>query len=135
VSEENIAIVRRCFEGWNRQDTSVVEALSHPDVEIDLSARSLNPDVYRGHSGVERLISEVLEIWEEFAFEPEEFVDAGDRVVVIVRARGRGKGSGATADQRIGQVWTLRDGKVAHFRLYVDPNEALSAVGLPARAD
>ena len=135
VSKQSIAIVRRCFDGWNRRDFSVLEQLAEPDVEIDLTARVLNPDVYRGYEGFQRLIDEVGEVWDEMEFEPEEFVDAGERVVVIVRAWGRGKGSGAPADARIAQVWTVRDGRVSHVRVYSEINEALRAVGLPERAD
>ena len=102
-------------------------------MEVDLSARSLNPDVYRGFDRFERLVGEISEVWEEFAFEPEEIIDAGEQVVGIVRARGIGRGSGAQAEDRIGQVWTINDGKVARFRLYPEPADALRAAGLPER--
>jgi ketosteroid isomerase-like protein len=134
VSAENVAVVRRCYEAWNRRDLSALRELTHPDMEIDLSARSLNPDVYRGFERFETLIGEISEIWEEFAFEPEEIFDAGEQVVGIVRARGLGRGSGARAEDRIGQVWSIRDGKVARFRLYPEPKDALRAAGLPEPA-
>jgi ketosteroid isomerase-like protein len=133
VSEADVAIVRRCYDAWNRRDLSALRELAQPDMEIDLSARMLNPDVYRGFARFERLVEAISEIWEQFAFEPEEILDAGEHVVGIVRARGTGKASGVSAEDRIGQLWTIRDGKVAHFRLYADPDDALRAVGLPAR--
>ncbi|MDX6668973.1 MAG: SnoaL-like domain [Solirubrobacteraceae bacterium] len=130
MSAENVAIVRRCYEAWNRQDISSLRELAHPDMEVDLSARSLNPDVYRGFERFETLIEEIGEIWEEFSFEPEKVLDAGEQVVGIVRARGLGRGSGVRAQDRIGQVWTIHDGKVARFRLYPEPADALRAAGL-----
>jgi hypothetical protein len=40
-----------------------------------------NPDVYHGHAGVERYISAVEEVWDEFRIVPSEFIDGGDNVV------------------------------------------------------
>ena len=42
----------------------------------------------------------------------EEFIDAGDRVLVTAHHRGRGRGSGIEVDTRLYSVYTLRDGKV-----------------------
>ena len=42
----------------------------------------------------------------------EEFIDAGDRVVVSAYFKGRGRGSGIEVAARFYDVYTLRDGKV-----------------------
>jgi ketosteroid isomerase-like protein len=68
-------------------------------------------------------------VWEGFRIEPERFVDAGDRVVVIEVRRGRGSGSGVEVEQRSGVIWTLREGKVVGMETDLDPQEALEAAG------
>jgi ketosteroid isomerase-like protein len=100
------------------------------DVRIDMSRRVFNPDVYEGHDGLRRLGAEVQEVWDEFRIEPERFVDAGDRVIVIEVRRGRGSGSGVEVEQRSGVIWTLRDGKVVAMETDLKPEEALEAAGL-----
>jgi hypothetical protein len=62
---------------------------------------------------------------------PEQFIDAGDRVVVIETIHARGRGSGVVLDiRRSATIWTLRDGQVVRVQIGFDPQEALRAVGL-----
>jgi hypothetical protein len=65
----------------------------------------------------------------EFELVAEDFVEAGDHVVVLVRNSGRGVGGGVPIEARRAHVWGLRDGVPVSFRLYLDPDEALAAVG------
>jgi ketosteroid isomerase-like protein len=69
--------------------------------------------------------------WEDYRQERDEFVDAGDEVIVAVRESGRGKGSGLALERRTFGVWTLRDGRAVRIRFYSTMAEALEAVGLP----
>jgi ketosteroid isomerase-like protein len=59
----------------------------------------------------------------------ERYADAGDDVVVQVREKGQGR-SGAAVERRLGNVYTLRDGKIVRVRLFGSWNEALEAAGL-----
>ena len=68
-----------------------------------------------------------LEPWEEFQFEAEELIDAGDQVVVTYRQRGRGKGSGIEVENTLAAVATMRDGKVIRGHVYLDRAAALKA--------
>jgi hypothetical protein len=44
---------------------------------------------------------------------PDELIDAGEDVVVVVSARARGRASGAKVEGFTGAgVWTIRDGKI-----------------------
>jgi hypothetical protein len=45
------------------------------------------------------------EAWETWSLEPEEYIDAGERVVVLHRLSARGRGSGVTVARRDGMVW------------------------------
>src|SRR5690348_7758664 len=58
------------------------------------------PDVgtYHGLAGLEKGTREFLTAWEQVGMHAHEFIEAGDKVVVLATARGRGKGSGVEAD-------------------------------------
>ena len=71
------------------------------------------------------------EPWDDYQLEAEEFIDAGDRVVVTIHFKGRGKGSGIEVDARSHQVHSLRHGKLVRMDEYLDRTEALEAAGLP----
>jgi len=135
VSAENVALVREVMALMNasvtdREATPKLYDLIDHDVRIDMSRRVFNPDVYEGHDGVGRLGRDVADVWEEFRLEPERFVDAGDKVVVIEKRYGRGKGSGVRVEQRSAVIWTLRDGKVLALETEFAPEEALRAAGV-----
>ena len=102
------------------------------DVEIDMSARVFNPAVYRGLDDVFRLLREIREVWEVWHVVPEQFLDAGDRVVTIEALRARGRGSGLEVEGHSASVWTLRDGQVTRIRIGLEIEEALKAVGMEA---
>ena len=68
--------------------------------------------------------------WEEIRFEPNEYIDAGDRVVVVARLIGRGKKSGVEVSRDWAYVWTVRGGKALRMEGYATRDEALKAVGL-----
>jgi ketosteroid isomerase-like protein len=131
MSEENVEIVRRCYGFLTDRDFSAVAELAHPDVVIDLTRNVFNPATYRGLDGVRRWVEGVDEIWDDFQMEPEELIDAGDKVFAVVRLSGKGRGSGIEADMGVFGIWTLREGKVSRLTGgYRDRAEALEAAGL-----
>jgi ketosteroid isomerase-like protein len=68
-----------------------------------------------------------MEIWQEFSFQPEEFIDAGEQVIVRVRARGRARASGVEVENVRFHVYGFREGKVASLELFVDEAAARAA--------
>ena len=89
---------------------------------------------YQGHEGVGRFFSQLPEHWQELRVEPEEFIDAGETIVVLVRLSG--KGAGGSIDSKSVHLWRMRDGKAAAFREYPDTARVLQALGqqVPAAA-
>jgi ketosteroid isomerase-like protein len=70
------------------------------------------------------------EAWSESRFEPERFIDAGDRVVVFQRVVATGRLSGAPIELTSTQVVTVRHGRMTESGVYRDRSEALRAAGL-----
>ena len=62
--------------------------------------------------------------------EADEFVDAGDSVVVVFRQIARGRASGAGVTNRFAFVYGFRQGKIDYVDGYRTKREALEAVGL-----
>jgi ketosteroid isomerase-like protein len=117
--------IRRAYDAWNRRDLELIRAILDPEVEIDATQRIMNPDVYHGHEGFQRLMEEVADVWEQWRIEPEEFIDCDDRMVVAAHAYGRGRASGVELDQTAYNVWKLRDGKVVRLAFYPDRDTAM----------
>ena len=88
--------------------------------------------VFRGRTGVDELRAMLGDTWEEWHFEPERFLDAGDQVVVFARILGRGGASGAPVELETTHVWTIRAGRAMSVHAYRDRSDALEAAGLSA---
>jgi ketosteroid isomerase-like protein len=137
MSEENVELVRRVYAAHDRRDFDAVFAEYDPQVEwrIDEVATELSvgfDPIYRGHEGIRAFWREWFKAWEIVNFEYEEFIDAGDRVVVVLSQRMRGRKSGLELDwNSYAQVWTISGGKVVAVRFLPTRAEALEAVGLP----
>jgi len=68
--------------------------------------------------------------FDDLRVDVEELIDAGDRVVVVLRLHGRARGSAHEVDMSETHVLTMRDGKVTEIHEYPTKAEALSVVAL-----
>jgi ketosteroid isomerase-like protein len=138
MSQENVEIVRRIYEGF----PSVQEALRRgempigkpfaEDIEWDASEMGL-PDLgdghLRGREGVRRFWIAWLAAWEDVSFDWE-LHDAGDQVVAVIGdQRMRGTEIGISSG-RYAQLWTFREGQVVRWKVYRHHEDALKAAGL-----
>ena len=129
MSQENLEVVRLCCDAFRRGDyESALDALD-PAIEYDLTHF---PDgrIYHGREGVREAFRIWLGTWENYRQYHDEFIDAGDRVVVSVREHGRGKGSGIELERATFGIWTLRGGRAIRIEFRATKDEALEAVGL-----
>jgi ketosteroid isomerase-like protein len=129
MSEENVEIVRRVYEGWARGDFSEGEAF-HPEVEFEMVDWP-HPATFRGVEEMRRTWQTTLSAWDDFRAEPDDLVDYGDNVLVLNSIRGRGKGSGAEVSAQTATVWTLEAGKVVRLALFWDTALAQEAAERP----
>jgi ketosteroid isomerase-like protein len=136
MSRGDVELVRRVFEALARADMETVFALVDPDVAWDFSHATTWPEerVYRGYAAIGDFFRTWLGEWDDYRFELEEVIDAGDRVVAIVRDEGRGKVSGIKLERRHGEVWTLREGRALRIELFDTREDALEAVDLRGRS-
>jgi uncharacterized protein len=127
MSRENVEIVRRAFELKVLGRGSDAElAAFHPDVVIN----SVEEGPSYGLNAIRDNFERWASAWDELEATPEEFVDAGERVLVTARHRGRGRGSGISVDAHFHEVYTLRDGKIIRVEEFIDRDKALEAAGL-----
>jgi uncharacterized protein len=117
-----VEIVRRSYDAFARDDMDGVLGDMAPDIEWHQAQGLPHGGFYKGLDEVKRNIFDPLDRdwWAEFSADPEEFVDGGDRVVVLGRYRGIAKGTGKRLDVPFVHVWTLRDGKAVRFRQFLD---------------
>ena len=132
MSEENVEVVRRLYASWERGDLDTADFF---DVEIEhLRIGSELPGINGEWQGIEELgaaMASYLDALADLHIEAERMIDlGGDRVLVLSRQTARGKTSGLAFGHELGDLFTLRDGKVLRYVSYWDPADALEAAGL-----
>jgi ketosteroid isomerase-like protein len=133
VSQENVELLRRGVEAWNRREYDVWLDLGTPDVEwMPAGPAAVERTVYRGYDEVRDGIEAVFETWEVFEFQEGEVRDLGEATLWLGRVRMRGSASGVELDQEFAIHGVARDGRLALIRTFLSWSEALKAVGLEA---
>jgi ketosteroid isomerase-like protein len=128
VSQDKIETVERFFEARSRGDLSYLDLVA-PDAEFDLTeSRSTYRGIYRGHEEIRKQWEGLQEAWAKTELRPDEPVVVGDQVVVTVRISARGRTSGVQLEGQGANVFTFRDGKIVHFKLFQTKAEALAAL-------
>ena len=123
MSEENVEVVRRVYEGWSRGDFSRTD---HFDPSIDFELVDWPaPARARGIEEMDRVWRETLGAWDDFRAVPSEYSDYGSKVLVLNHIEARGKGSGAGVSALTATLWTVEGGKVVRLALYWDTSRAL----------
>jgi ketosteroid isomerase-like protein len=130
MSQENVEIVRRMYEAFNRGDVDAFLQRCAPEFEFRDLPQLPGSGVFVGRDGFRAWWSQLVDAFERLRFDPREFIDGGDHVVVAMHATGSGRGSGAKVEMQMSNVWTLGDGMVARLITYSDHAEALEAAGL-----
>jgi ketosteroid isomerase-like protein len=131
VAHDNVEIVRASWEAWSRGDMDALFEFYDPDVEWDMS-HSYVPDmgVFHGHEGIREFFREWRTFFAEYYAEPEQFVGAGENVMVRIRQGGRGRASTVGVEMpAYWQVYRMRDGRAVRVEIYRDEAEALDAIG------
>jgi ketosteroid isomerase-like protein len=104
--------------------------LVHESFELHLPPVYPDSQLFRGRDGLKRWTVKTREVWGEWRFELERFIDMGERILVFVHLVAEGGISGVRLERDTAHVWTLANGKVTKCQVYLDRAEALEALGL-----
>ena len=131
MSQENVELLRRGVEAWNRRELDVWLDLGTPDVVwMPAGPAAVERTVYRGYEEVRNGIEAVFETWEVFELQENEVRDLGESTLWFGCVRMRGSASGIELDQEFAIHSVARNGKVALIHTFLSWREALEAVGL-----
>jgi ketosteroid isomerase-like protein len=131
-----VEIVRRGFEAWEAGDLSGLLALLDDDLVTRRLAPMVDPGTWHGPAGLLENVAEWMDAFDEFKMKAEEFIDAGDHVVVRVAQDGRGSDSGAPVTATFWFVFGVRDGKtVTALDMYATRGRPSKPPGCGSRRD
>jgi ketosteroid isomerase-like protein len=102
----------------------VAKDFFHPEIDWHWPRATLGPDVYHGHEGIDRGLATWIESWGEFRMEPDEFIEDGDELLVVVRYRLRGAESGIDFEHPVAHLLRVDDGLISSWWMFGDPEKA-----------
>jgi ketosteroid isomerase-like protein len=135
MSRNDVEVIRGVLEdGLNldpRLDSTWVRAAEwlHPDFVYLEDPALPGAGTHRGIAAFREAVTSYREVMGEMRFEMEGYFDAGDCVLVLINWWARGE-HGAVAELPQAGIFTVRDGKVASWRVMFDREAAFRAVGL-----
>jgi ketosteroid isomerase-like protein len=131
MSQENVALVRRGLDAFNRGDKAAWIALCDPEVENFPPREWPEAAPVRGAERIWEFFVDAVKAWEQGAFAWGELIDATpDKVVANQRRQMRGKASGAAVVWSYWVVFTFRNGRLLRFEWFAERADALEAAGL-----
>jgi ketosteroid isomerase-like protein len=131
MSQENVEIVRRGTDAYNRRDLDGVLENWAPDAVVDWSrSRGFDAGVFRGHDEIRAFWQRLLDAFDEVRVELVDPVEVEEGLVVAENvAYQRGRDS-IEVQARSAWLIAIRDGETTSFTLYQTKQEALEAAGL-----
>jgi ketosteroid isomerase-like protein len=142
MSQENVEIVRRGYEVQNSLGRTGPDFVDPEQVAPDFWAR-LDPSVewydreelpdatvYRGPEGAKEFFRKTQQLFAEARWEPQEFIDLGHAVAVVVKLIAIGRGSGVRVELDETDVFWFRGGRIVRIQGFATKEQAFEAAGL-----
>ncbi|MDQ3802765.1 MAG: nuclear transport factor 2 family protein [Acidobacteriota bacterium] len=131
MSQENVEVIRGLYEAFGRGDVPAVLGQMDQGIEWREADNFIYADrnPYVGPQAiVEGVFARLGSEWEGFTVMPEEWLDAGNHVVVLGTYAGRHRETGREVRAQFAHVWGVRGGRVVRFQQYTDTKQFAEAV-------
>ena len=112
MESANLQVLRRMEELFNERDLDTYLESMDRDVEWHVADEDPDTTVHRGRDEVRGYLTAWIDAFSDLEIRMEDVRDGGERIGSDLRFRGHGTESGAPLDERIGFIFTFRDGRV-----------------------
>ena len=132
MSQENTDLIRAIYDAFAAGDMAGVLGRMSPDIVWNEAENFPYADG-NPYVGAEAILggvfARIASEWDGFHVEPEQFLDAGDTVIMTGRYAGSWRGTGQAMNPQVAHIWTCADGKVVRFQQLVDTLAVARAMG------
>lgn len=136
MPQQSIELIRRLYDSFGKGDVPAVIGQLDQEIEWNEAENFIYADrnPYVGPQAVlEGVFMRLGSEWEGFSVAPEEWLDAGNHVVVLGTYTGRHRETGAEVRAQFAHVWGVRSGRVVRFQQYTDTKQFADAVAWKAQ--
>jgi uncharacterized protein len=132
MPEFEIQALRRIYEALSRWDMDEFANDVTHDFEFILPETVPWGGTRHGHDGVAAFATIFRDHVEGQWADADDFIDAGELIVVLGRLRGRARASGEEFETHFVHIWTLSEGMPSRCRSYFDTAPVMAALGSPS---
>lgn len=133
MSHDNVDTVRGLYESFGLGDVPSVLGKMDTGIEWNEAENFIYADgnPYVGPQAIlEGVFMRLGTEWEGFSVTPEEWMDAGNRVVVLGTYAGTHRGTSKRVRAQFAHVWSLKEGRVVRFQQYTDTKQFADVVAV-----
>ena len=127
--EAEVDALKETYAALNRNDIEASVKAFDADIAWIEPAEYAGGGTYQGRVAVQTHLSRARNTWAEGSCEPEQFISAGNKVIVFLYVRVRLKHETEWREGRHAAVYTFRDGKAIEMRIFDDKRQALEWAG------
>jgi ketosteroid isomerase-like protein len=127
MSEENVELVRRFYDAFNRHDEDSLKALASPQFRWDPNPDDPERQALRGFEAASDQIHAMWSSLPGLSTEIEETFDVGNHVVAVVQHTATVPGSSSLIERSEAHTWTLEAGTILRLREFPTRKAALEA--------
>lgn len=121
MSYNNVETLRKAYGAFATGDIQTVLAIFDPKIEWTEAKGFPYGGIYVGPEAV--LVNVFMKLgteWDGYSAKPAEYIDAGEKVVVLGQYSGSYKATGRSFTADFAHVWTFKSGKAVKFVQYTD---------------
>jgi len=120
----NVVVVHQLLVAFESGDLQTMFDLIDPDVELVEAREYPGATTRYGRTGVKDAFADWSQAWGQQRFEPEEFSESSDHVLVLGRPHVQGGATGVELDHPLAIHCTVRDGRITRAHYFLDIEEA-----------
>lgn len=131
MSQENMGVIRGMYESFSKGDVTSVLGQMHQNIEWREAENFIYADrnPYHGPQAVlEGVLMRLASEWADFRVMPEEWLDAGNHIVVLGTYSGRHQETGREVRAQFAHIWGVTHGRVVRFQQYTDTKQFAEAI-------
>lgn len=111
MSQANVQAIQNLYAKAEQGDMQAALQMLDPDIVVHEQESLPYGGTYNGYEGYQQLFTNLMGVWDDFKFNPQQFIDGGDYVIAIIQLQGRAKSTGKSLDMRMLELWQMRDGR------------------------
>jgi ketosteroid isomerase-like protein len=128
MEQPEIDVVRRVYDAFAQADVPAILSLFSPDVTVYQSPALPWGGTHEGHDGLVHFMTTLSSLIRSQVETQRMYADGDGHVVQSGITRGYARASGARFEAAETHVWTVRNGQIVHYEVYLDSADVLAAL-------